>query len=227
MREPIRDIIYLSSSQALPAYLTQLRGVRWRWAQSPEMLKKLISTQEGEVCVIIRSDVLSPRIAQAFISWAQLKVKARMSFIFIAQTIEKAVYQINLEGSSALFLTESEGFGITETVTRCLNGIIAKSRRSERKPVQATVMLKKSVVAEKSPTGGGVQFLREGAMKDFSQGGAQIEINLGLVNVKDFISLMYQDQKGKWVSIEAQVRWIAASITGGQTFGVQFLAVSA
>ncbi len=225
MQEPIRDIIYLSPSQALPTYLTQLRGVRWRWAQSPEKLKQLINIQQGEICVIVRSDFLNLRTVQAFMSWTQLK--AKMSFIFIAQTFENSVYQLGLGNSTALFLRESEGSSITGIVTRRLNGLMAKSRKSERQPVQAAVMLKKSVIAEQSPTGAGVQFLREGSMKDFSQGGAQIEVTQGLVHVKDFVSLMYQDQRGKWVSIESQVRWIASSVTGQQIIGVQFLAVSA
>ncbi|MDG0817420.1 PilZ domain-containing protein [Bdellovibrio svalbardensis] len=175
--------------------------------------------------MIVRSDFLSPRTVQAFISWTQLKVK--MSFIFIAQTIENSVYQLGLGSSTVLFLRESEGAAITGIVTRCLNGQGMKSRKSERQPVQSPVMLKKSMVAEQSPTGGGVQFLREGSMTDFSQGGAQIEVTQGLVRVKDFVSLMYQDQCGKWVSVESQVRWIAASVTGQQIIGVQFLAVSA
>lgn len=175
--------------------------------------------------MIVRSDFLNLRTVQAFMSWTQLQSK--MSFIFIAQTIENSVYQMGLGNSRVLFLRESEGSAITGIVTRCLNGLGAKSRKSERQVVQASVMLKKSMVAEQSPTGGGVQFLREGSMIDFSQGGAQIEVTQGLVCVKDFVSLMYQDQRGKWVSIESQVRWVASSVTGQQIVGVQFLAVSA
>lgn len=225
MQESIRDIIYLSPSQSLPDYLTQLRGVRWRWAQSTEKLKQLLNSQQGEICVIVRSEFLNIRTVQAFLSWAQLK--GRMSFIFIAQTIENSVYQEGLGNSRVLFLRESEGTRITELVHRCLNGLGVKSRKAERLPVQSPIMLKKSMMAIQSPTGAGVQFLREGSMKDFSQGGAQIEISTASVSVKDFVSLMYQDQQGKWVSIESQVRWVASSVAGNQIIGVQFLAVNA
>ena len=205
--------------------MTQLRGVRWRWAQSTEKLKQVLNTQQGETCVIVRSEFLNIRIVQAFLSWAQLK--GRMSFIFIAQTIENSVYQLGFGNSRVLFVHESEGSRITELVHRCLSGLGVKSRKAERLPVQSPIMLKKSMMAIQSPTGVGVQFLSEGAMKDFSQGGAQIEISTASVSVKDFVSLMYQDQQGKWVSIDSQVRWISSSVAVNQIIGVQFLAVNA
>ena len=148
-----------------------------------------------------------------------------------AQTIEKSAYQHSLqvfEKARLLFLRESEGGSIASVLTRCFSGSSIKSRKQERLPVKVSVMLKKSQVLAKSPTGGAVQFLREGEMKDFSQGGALITIPEGRgVHPKDFLSLMYQDQKGKWVSVESQVRWVASTSHGEQIIGVQFLAVSA
>ncbi|QDK39700.1 PilZ domain-containing protein [Bdellovibrio sp. NC01] len=225
MQDSIRDIIYLSPIQTLPNYLRELRGVRWRWVQTPEQMKQLIQFQQGDICVIVRSEFLNQRTAQAFLTWTQLKT--RLSLIFIAQTIENAVYQLGLSDSRVLFLRESESEQIAGIVTRRLQGLGVKSRKAERHAVQAEVMLKKSSYSATSPTGGGVQFLREGAMKDFSNGGALIEISEGLLHAKDFVSLMYKDQRGKWVSIESQVRWIASTVTGQQIIGVQFLAVSA
>ncbi|HWU44615.1 MAG TPA: PilZ domain-containing protein [Bdellovibrio sp.] len=224
--ESFKDVIYLSLSQSLPSYLTSLPGVRWHLASSKEKLKLLLKTQK-EVCVIVQSDFLNVRQVQAFLSWIQ--IRQDISFIFIARNIEDGVYKLNLKGHPVFFLKESESDFIPGIVTRCLRDRGARGRRQERCFVQSSVMLKKSTIAYQSPTGGGVQFLREGRMKDFSPGGAQIlcEGRRSLIAVKDFLNLIYQDRSGKWVSIETQVRWIASSAEGQQIIGVQFLAMSA
>ena len=207
----------------MPAYLTDLRGVRWNFAQDPEELKQILKLRHGEVCVVIRTKELNERVVKAFLSWT--KIKTKLSFIFIAQTIENAVYQLTLNSPAALVVRESDGRAIPFLIARCLNGLRLKSRRQERIPVDSPVMLKKFSTDPYSPTGAGMQFLREGEMKDFSQGGALIKVKDGMVSSKDFVSLMYQDANGKWVSIESQVRWVATSPLG-QVIGVQFLATA-
>lgn len=224
-KEPLKDLIYLSSSQILPFYLQRLRGVRWYRAQGPSDLKEVLKSQQGEVHVIVRSDYLSLRAVQAFLSWGQVKVKA--SFIFIAQTIEKSVHQVALSHPHVLILRESERAQIGALVTRRLFGQKVQSRRQERMVVQAQVMLKKSIATEQSPTGAWVQYLQEGFMVDFSEGGAQITLGREVVQKKDFLNLMYKNQQGVWVSIETQVRWVSNSAAGAQIIGVQFLAMSA
>ncbi len=224
-KKPVQELIYLSSSQKLPPYLQGVEGVRWHFSRNTEELKRYLMFQQGEVCVVVRSDFLSLRTVQAFTSWLQFN--AKLSFIFIVQTIESAAYQMSLMSPKMLFLFESEGARIGNLVTRRLMGVPVKSRKQERVPVQSQVMLKKSVVAETSPTGGGVQFLREGLMNDFSKGGAQVSLGQSGVRVKDFVSLMYQNRHGRWVSVESQVRWVVSTTSGEQIIGVQFLAVSA
>lgn len=189
-----------------------------------EELKSFLNMQKGDVTVIIQSPNLSLRAAQAFLSWTQLKL--RWNFIFVAQVIEKAVYQLANQGHPILILNESEGDRIGEILTRRIFGGLIKSRRQERQNVQSPVMVKKSAYAKDSPTGRLVQLLREGAMVDFSQGGAQIAIKQAGVMTKDFISLMYRDAKGAWVSVESQVRWVHQTPEGEHLVGIQFLAVS-
>ncbi|WII71911.1 PilZ domain-containing protein [Bdellovibrio sp. 22V] len=175
--------------------------------------------------MVVRADFISRRTVQAFLGWA--KVHANTCFIFIAQTIESAAYQLSLSSAKVLFFHESEGERIGSLLARRIQGETVRSRRQERMAVQSQVMLKKSVMTKDSPTGAGVQFLREGHMKDFSQGGAQISLGQGGVRVRDFISLMYQNRHGQWVSVESQVRWVVSTSLGEQIIGVQFLAVSA
>jgi hypothetical protein len=220
-----KDLIYLSSSHSLPSYLKKLSGVRVHRMKTLEELKEFLQTQKGDVTVIIQSQNLSLRTAQAFLSWGQLKL--RWSFIFISQVIEKAVYQLVNQGHPILILRESEGERISEILTRRIFGGLIKSRRQERLNVQSPVMVKKSAYAKNSPTGKWVQLLREGAMVDFSQGGAQIAVKQAGVAAKDFISLMYRDAKGAWVSVESQVRWVTLTPEGEHLVGIQFLAVSA
>lgn len=129
--------------------------------------------------------------------------------------------------SSSQFFSSSEGKGFGELVTQCIHRITVKSRKHERMQVESKVMLKKSMIAEKSPVGGMVQFLRDGQMQDFSRGGALVTLKEAGVREKDFISLMYQNRHGLWVSVESQVRWVVSTIQGEQIIGVQFLAVSA
>lgn len=215
------DLIYLCSKQELPSYLAELHGVRWNWAQDPEQLKQILKMRHGEVCVVVRTEKLTERVVQAFLSWT--KVKPKLSFIFIAQVIENTVYQLTLNSSAVLVVRESDSRSVPFLISRCLNGLRLKSRRQERIPVDSPVMLKKFSSDPFSPTGVGMQFLREGEMKDFSQGGALIKVKDGMVSSKDFVSLMYQDANGKWVSIESQVRWVSTSPLG-QVIGIQFLA---
>lgn len=222
---PVRDLVFLSSSHSLPSYLQGIRGVRWHFTQNPEELKQYLMAQQGEILVVVRVENLTQRLVQAFLNWGKLNVK--LSFIFIAQTIEKTAQQVAFANTQMLFLFESEAPRITDLVTRRLLGLAVKSRKQERITVQSQVMLKKSVFAEESPTGRGVQFIREGQMQDFSKGGAQISIGQGQVKIKDFLSLMYQNRHGQWVSVESQVRWVVSTATGDQIIGVQFLAVSA
>jgi hypothetical protein len=189
-----------------------------------EELKSFLANKKEDVTVIIHSPKLSLRTAQAFLSWGQLKL--RWSFIFVSQVIEKAAYQLTNQGHPILILNESEGEKISETLTRRILGGLVKSRRQERQHVESPVMMKKSAYSKNSPTGKLVQMLREGSMLDFSQGGAQITVQQGGVTVKDFISLMYRDAKGAWVSVESQVRWIRPTPDGEHLVGIQFLAVS-
>lgn len=173
----------------------------------------------------MRTERLNMRTVEAFLSWNRLKVK--LSFIFIAPKIERPVHQVALSEPNVLVIFESEGERITELVTRRLRGLPVKSRKRERKPLQSQVVLKRSTLAESSPTGKMVQFLGEGQMKDFSQGGAQIVLAQGGMRAKDFVSMMYRDYQGQWVSVESQVRWVTPTPQGGQIIGLQFLAVSA
>ncbi|MFS4460246.1 PilZ domain-containing protein [Bdellovibrio sp. HCB2-146] len=219
-----KDLIYLSSSQSLPSYLGNISGVRWHHMKSTEELKAFLQGRTGDVTVVVKTDQLNSRTIQAFLSWTQMKF--RWSFIFIAQTIEKAAYQLTNMGHPILLIRESEGARITDIITRRILGGIVKSRRQERLHVASPVMIKKSAFMKNSPTGAAVQLLREGSMVDFSQGGAQVTVHQNGVKVKDFVSLMYRDKKGLWVSVESQVRWVRSLSEGIQVVGVQFLAVS-
>lgn len=225
VKETLKDLVYLSSSHELPSYLHDLRGIRWFRSKNVDELKQFLSSQKNEIFVLIRADVITPRLLEAFLSWQF--VKAQVIFIFIGHLIEKAAYQTSLNHKHILLLRESEGLRINDIVTRRISGEALKSRKQERKPLAAQVMVKKSSLDIASPTGKMVQFLKEARMKDFSQGGAQITLPQQTVGFKDFVSLMYQDGSGKWVSVESQVRWVVSMPSGEQIIGVQFLAVSA
>lgn len=231
-----RNLVFLSSSHIygssgwdegyeIPLCLQGVQGVRWFLPQGPLQLKQFLQSQDGEVFVVIRVKHLTERVLQAFLSWNRIYLK--LSFIFVAEVIENAVHQVGDLKSRLLLFYESEGERISKAVTRRLLGFDVRSRRQERKLVQVPVMLKKSITEEKSPTGKGVQFLKEGQMRDFSKGGAQIELGQTCVRLRDFISIMYQNRNGEWVSVESQVRWVVSTSQGQQLVGVQFLAVSA
>ncbi|KYG64865.1 hypothetical protein AZI86_11725 [Bdellovibrio bacteriovorus] len=221
----VKHVVYLNSSQVLPPYLEGLMGVRWLFAKDPREFRQILAKQPGELIVIVKADFLGVRTAETLSSWAQSH--PRLSFIFVVQAIEKAAYQVSLNQPKWLFVYESEGPRLTEIITRRIQGKSTKSRRHERVQVRAPVMLKKSMTADKAPQGGKVQFLKEGEMQDFSQGGAKVALDSTGVKVKDFVSLMYRNSAGRWVSIESQVRWVVSMASGKQVIGVQFLAVSA
>jgi hypothetical protein len=222
---PVKNVIYLSSSQMMPSYLQSVKGVRWLLAQDPSEFRDHLARMSGEITVVVKADFLRLRTVETLSAWAQSHV--RLSFIFIIQSIEKAAYQVSLNQPKWLFVYESEGQRVTEIITRRVQGQTIKSRRQERVEVKSPVMLKKSMIADKSPTDGKVQVLKEGEMKDFSQGGAKVSIESSGIKVKDFVSLMYKNSSGRWVSIESQVRWVVSTASGKQVLGVQFLAVSA
>lgn len=220
-----RSLIFFSSKEELPSYLQKIRGTRWQLANSSEKLKQALKSQKGEAFLVVHASFLSKKTVQAFLAWRVPRLK--ISLIFIGQVIEKDVHQLLPTSSEALILFESEGERIGDLVTRRLMGRPVYNRKQERIDVHSQVMLKKSIVAEQSPTGSWVQFLGGGLMQNFSQGGAQIVLPRGEMRARDFISLMYQDCQGQWVSVESQVRWVVSSTEGKQIIGVQFLAVSA
>lgn len=220
-----KHVLYLNSSQVLPDYLKNVKGVRWLYAKDPQEFKHILFKIQGELIVVVKADFLSLKTVETLSFWA--KSQPRLSFIFVIQAIEKSAYQVSLNQPKWLFVYESEGARITEVVTRCIQGKPTKSRRQERVEVRAPVMLKKSITADKSPIEGKVQFLKEGEMRDFSQGGAKVALETGGLKEKDFISLMYKNNAGRWVSIESQVRWVVSTASGQQILGLQFLAVSA
>ncbi|NUN05647.1 MAG: PilZ domain-containing protein [Bdellovibrio sp.] len=233
-----RNVVFLSSShmgqsswnigEGVPEYLQGLQGVRWVYPQGPKELKAYLDVQldvqTEEVFVVVRVSNLTQRVIQAFLSWSHLYLK--ISFIFIAQTIENTAHQMDALSSKLLFIYESESPRIAQIVTRRLMGLMVKTRKQERKPVQTPVILKKSATEEVAAPGR-VQYLKEGQMRDFSKGGAQIFLGQECVRLKDFISLMYQNRNGEWVSVESQVRWVVSTGQGQQLIGVQFLALSA
>lgn len=219
-----KNVIYLNSSQDLPAFLQGMQGIRWHFAKDPAEFRQLLGRIQGEVYVIVRAQFLGVRTVETLASWAQSH--SRLSFIFIVQTVDKAAYQVALNEPHWLFVYESEG-NIAEVISRRISGATVKSRRQQRVEVKAPVMLKKSITTERSPTGGNVQVLKEGEMNDFSKGGAKISLEACGIRVKDFVSLMYRNKQGRWVSVESQVRWVVSTTSGQQIMGVQFLAVSA
>lgn len=223
--ELVKNVVYLNSSQVLPPYLQAVKGVRWNIFQDLKSLNKYLMEQKGEVTLVVKSTFVSLKAVEVFLAWGNSKIK--LSIIFIAQTVEKKAYQLSFTNPKMIFLYESQGERLSHLVTRCIRGDSVKSRKFERVRVLSQVMLKKSVITEKSPVGGAVQFLRDGQMQDFSRGGACITLKQGGVREKDFISVMYQNRHGLWVSVESQVRWVVSTIQGDQIIGVQFLAVSA
>ncbi|MEN0058632.1 MAG: PilZ domain-containing protein [Bdellovibrio sp.] len=223
------ELIYLNLSQKEPLWRDQIPGGLLQQMRSPEELQSFLhhyAKSEREILVMIQIPFLNEQVLRSFLKWGQSKL--RISFIFLVQAIENAAYQMSLSHSKVLFFYESETRArLKELLKRYGAGLALRSRKQERAPVQAPVMLKKSVYAEHSPTGKGVQFLREGRIHDFSQGGARVAVIQGRVQEKDLISLMYQNNQGRWVSVESQVRWVVSTTGGEQIIGVQFLAVSA
>lgn len=223
-KKPGYELLYLSPRQQIPAVLNGLVEVQWTCVNSLEQLKTYLDRPQGELFVIVQLQELSQRSLQAFSTWIKLKVK--IHFIFIVQSIESACFKMYPLPEQMLVLFQSEGERIAKAVMRKLVGLKVQSRKQERLPAQSQVMVKKSALTEESPTGKSVQFLREGVMQDFSKGGAQLEFEEIKVKAKDFISLMYQNRHGRWVSVESQVRWVSVLNNGKQVVGVQFLAVN-
>lgn len=219
-----KNVVYLNSSQELPDCLTNLQGVRWHYAKDPAEFRSVMSDLKGDLYVIVRAQFLGLRTVETLSTWA--KSHSRLHFIFLVQTIDKAAYQAALDHPHWLFVYETE-LNATEAISRRIAGSSVRSRRQQRVEVQVPVMLKKSVTAERSPTGGNVQVLKEGQMNDFSKGGAKLSMDACGIRVKDFVSLMYRNKQGHWVSVESQVRWVVSTTAGQQIMGVQFLAVNA
>lgn len=221
----VRDVYFLNSSQGLPSSLEALPGLRWNSLQGTQDLRALLTSSQEDILVLIPTSFLSLQALETFVVWTEQH--PRLSFIFIVQAMENTAYRMTLSNSQMVIAYESEGPRIGEIVTRRLLRQIVKSRKQERHSLKTGVMLKKSLVSKTSPTGGGVQYLKEGMMQDFSPGGAKIALSKAGVKVKDFVSLMYRNSQGSWVSVESQVRWVISTAAGEQVIGVQFLAVSA
>lgn len=219
-----KKLIYLGPSKNLPTYLQSVENVLWIQPQSLEELKSLPLKTKEQYFIVVHSKEVNVRTVQAFLSWS--KFQPQLQIIFIGQKVEKATHQLALSNSQVLIVFESEGRRIADIVTRCINGLSVKSRKRERSPLRSLALVQGSSLGVGRLTKS-QQAVMEGVMTDFSRGGAQISLQSAGLNPKEFVSVLYRDERGKWVSVESQVRWVLESAAGVQTVGVQFLAVSA
>lgn len=216
-------VIYLSMSP-FPEELRVVPGLSWSFVKTTDELQAALEVCEKEVFVVVRFSMLTVRALETFLKWGRLNLKAH--FIFLVQTIEdRAQTDLRVNARIMVVVEGEANCSIAELVQKRIFGVSVEARRETRIAVTSPVIIKKSsLVAEDMP---GVQFLREGAMQDFSRGGARLRVLGGGVSKKDFVSVMYRDTNGSWVAVDSQVRWVRNLESGQQVVGVQFLAVNA
>lgn len=241
-----REVFYVSRTQALPQQFKNMSGIHWHWVQSEETLSKAIRSLPREkindpVWIVVFTKYLSVSGYQLYSKY--LKSVRKTQVIFFTNVVEKSVQQTIpkddrihiLNGSqfqmiealveqSYLQKTQSSGRTTTEFLKSHEGAKVQnlENRRQERLPLSNTVILKK-LKFDETMTESGVEFLKDGAMTDISKGGAQLQISKGLLTEKDFFVLIFQDQKGRWHTMDSQVRWMSSSITGQEVVGVQFI----
>lgn len=161
--------------------------------------------------------------------WRNLKKLAikypQKHFIFIGQHIDKSV-KIEVDKTrNCSFLWPHEEGQISIKIKQILGVHHEVTRRSDRKRVQAPLIIKASEIMEESPIGHKMKAVMEGTFVDFSKHGAKLVLKEGWLAVKDYICIMYQKSGGEWVSMESQIRWTERDPSTGCFFmGVQFIA---
>lgn len=217
-------VIYLSMSQ-FPEELRVIPRISWHFVKTIDELQGVLGAGDEEVFVVVRLVTLTRRTFDVFHKWSRNHFKS--NFIFLVQHIDDHVQEaLRLTSQIMVILEDEQKSAIAKMIQKRVFGVEVEARRELRVAVSAPVIVKKSTfVADESLPG--VQLLREGAMQDFSRGGARLNVYGGGVAKKDFVSVMYKDSKGRWVAVDSQVRWVQDLGGGKQAVGVQFLAVSA
>lgn len=208
-----------------PDELRVIPGINWSFVKTIDELQGVLTETEQEIFVVVRLVTLTRRTFDVFHRWSRKSLK--LNFIFLVQDLEDHVQEcLRLTSQITVILETEKKTSVAKLLQKKIFGVEVETRRELRFAVASQIILKKSsLVAETSVPG--VQLLREGAMQDFSRGGAKIKIFGGGVAKKDFVSVMYRDSNGRWVAVDSQVRWVHEAQNGEQLIGVQFLAVSA
>ena len=234
-----REVFYLSSSPALPESLSRLENITWYWAANEEVLKSFLGSLPIDkitdtVWVVVISKFLTLTTVEGFLGMAF--AEKRLSFIFLTESLQKAIDPHRFEKHRIKILSESQAASVSDIIFS--DDISARvkvpmedffSRNYERSNVKSKIILKKQKQkqSEKDFDRNEIQYLQECQINDISPGGARIFVVKGILAVTDLIVLIFQDKRGEWLTVESQVRWMGSSLTAYQDVGLQFLEVKA
>jgi hypothetical protein len=190
-----------------------------------EGLRRVFQDQSRRSIVLVGVEYCGKKQIEGLLE--RMPQSSSITLIVVAQTFENNCYKLTLERKDLVLVREHEADSLQSILDRWAKGERIHSRKKERIIVKTPVMIKKSALNVHSPAGSSILALVEGRMKDFSSGGACLDIpSIGL-QPKEFLNVIYLSQDGKWVSVECQLRWVQKPEAGRQVVGVQFLAVSA
>lgn len=184
-------------------------------------MRQMVRSAKESFLLICKVDTLALRHIQALV---ELNPNLRFKVLFYAREVESSAVE-SLQNSERLqfkVIPQTQPFPEMEQVLKLFKSPLYR-RREERAPLRAKVMVKMSKYSQDSGGDKRLKVLLEGFFEDFSRHGARVKLNQVPFQVKDFLSVMYQDINGRWIEVESQVRWV--SVMGAeQCMGLQFIA---
>ncbi len=220
------DLIYVNiDRKPVPPFLADLRGFRRREFNVRSEFESHVQRSGQKSLIVVEVEQGSRSVIASYLQC--LPEQSGSYFIFLCQDLDATVFQLQMHQRNFVALRRDEQVMVGELARLWQMGQPLFSRRAVRQNVRAPVMVKKSTYSQTSPTGSGITTLKEGELSDFSSTGARLTVKATSLKVKEFISLMYMSADGRWVCVEAQLRWIKEKKDGSQVLGVQFLAMSA
>lgn len=222
----LSDLIYVNiDRKPVPSFLGDLRGFRRREFNFRKEFESHVQRSGQKSLIVVELTYGSSGVISSYLKC--LPEKSGSYFIFVCEDLDASVFQLHMMKQNFVALRRDEEVMVGELARLWQAGQPLFSRRAARQNVKAPVMVKKSTYSQTSPTGSGITTLKEGELCDFSSNGARLTVKSTSLKAKEFISLMYMSADGRWVCVEAQLRWIKEKKDGSQVLGVQFLAMSA
>lgn len=214
-----KNLIVLGAPNSLSQIEKSFAGYRFHFCEDPVSFQRELM-RIGDKVAVLEVDICSLRHVEGVLQLSNSCVGS-LKFIFIARESERSALQKYGRHPQMLFLTSVDRAKFPFLVTKFLSSGNVFPRSAQRQLLATPMIIQALNWTSSVPA-----LQRRGHFIDFAPQGAQLYLPQSSFKVKEFVSVIYQNQNHSWVTVESQLRWERLLADGGQCLGVQFLAIA-